>query len=77
MEKEQEKRDVVIYLMLQRVPELRLLDQSIHNLHITSLSLECAKHAIPDDQHCSIILIQAVSIGAMVNLISDHTLSRI
>ena len=54
--------------MLQRVPELWLLDQTIHNVHIISLSLECAKHAIPDDQHCSIILVQAVSIGAMMHL---------
>ena len=63
--------------MLQGVPELWLLYQSIDNVHITSLRLEGAKHAIPNDQHCSIILIQTVSICAMVNLMIDCLVMRI
>ena len=56
------------YLMFQGIPELRLLHQAIHNVHITPLRLECPKHSIPNDQHRPIILVQTVSVYPMVNL---------
>ena len=54
--------------MLQGIPELRLVHQTIHDAHIISLLLKGSKHPIPNDQHCSIILIQTVSVRPMMNL---------
>ena len=54
--------------MLEGIPELRLLHQAIHNVHITPLRLECPEHSIPNDHHRPIILVQTVSIRPMVNL---------
>ena len=54
--------------MLEGIPELRLVNKAIHNVHITPLSLECPKHSIPNNQHRPIILVQTISICPMVNL---------
>ena len=71
--------------MLQGIPELRLINQSVHYVNIISLRLEChyqdhyhhhhhhnhlecPEQPIPNDQHCSIILVKAVSIRPMMNL---------
>ena len=54
--------------MLQGIPELRLVHQAIHNVHIIPFCLESPKHSIPDNQHRTIILVKTVSVGTMVNL---------
>ena len=55
--------------MLDRIPELRLIHESIHDIHVRLLCLESSKHPVPDDEDSSIVLVQTVSVGSVVDLV--------
>ena len=55
--------------MLERIPELRLVHESVHHLDVGLLLLECSEHPVPDDQHPGVVLVQAVSVGAVMHLV--------
>ena len=55
--------------MLDWIPELRLIHESIHDLHVRLLCLESSKHPVPDNEDSSIVLVQTVSVGSVVDLV--------
>ena len=55
--------------MFERIPELRLVHQSIHHLDVLLLLLECPEHPVPDDEHPGVVLVQTVSVGAVMHLV--------
>ena len=68
--------------MFERIPELRLVHESIHHLDVLLLLLECPEHPVPDDQHPGVVLVQAVSVGAVMDLVvagcvEDEVLSQV
>ena len=55
--------------MLERIPELRLIHETIHHLDVRLLLLECPEHPVPDDEDPGVILVQTVSVGAVMHLV--------
>ena len=55
--------------MFDRIPELRLIHEAIEHLDVSLLLLEGAEHPVPDYEHPGVVLVQAVSVGAMMNLV--------
>ena len=55
--------------MFDGIPELRLVHESVHHLDVGLLLLECPEHPVPDDQHPGVVLVQAVSVGAVMHLV--------
>ena len=53
--------------MLDWVPELRLLHQPVHDLHVLSLRLEGPEHPVPDDEEAGVVLVEAVPVGPVVD----------
>ena len=49
--------------MLERVEELRLVDEAVDDLLVLPLPLEGAEQAVPDDQDAGVVLVQAVTVG--------------
>ena len=57
----------MLYLMSERVEELWLIHKAINNVLIFSFPFKCAKHSVPNNQNTSVVLVQAVPIGTMMN----------
>ena len=55
--------------MLERIPELRLIHETIHHLDVRLLLLEGPEHPVPDDEDPGVILVQTVSVGAVMHLV--------
>ena len=53
--------------MFDWVPKLRLINQTIHNVHIWPLCLEGAEHPVPDDEEAGVVLVEAVPVGPVVD----------
>ncbi len=52
--------------MLHGIVELWLVHKTVDNLLVLPLPLKGAKEAIPDDQHSSIVLVQAITVGSLI-----------
>ncbi len=55
--------------MLERIEELRLVNEAVHNLLVLPLPLEGPEQPVPDDEDSGIVLVQAVTVRAVVNAV--------
>ena len=53
--------------MLDWVPELWLVHQAVHDLHVIPLGLEGPEHPVPDDEEAGVVLVEAVPVGPVVD----------
>jgi hypothetical protein len=55
--------------VLERIEELRLVDEAVHNLLVLPLPLERPEQPVPDDEDPGVVLVQAVAVRAVVNAV--------
>ena len=67
-------------LNVDRVEGLDRMHETVCELFVSLLRLERAEHAVPDDEHAGVVLVNAVRIAAVVNAMVarrvEHVLKR-
>jgi hypothetical protein len=55
--------------VFERIEELRLVDEAVHNLLVLPLPLEGPEQPVPDDEDSGVVLVEAVAVRAVMNAV--------